>query len=784
MDNESNITHPTDWKSYYTELRNQLHGEDEDYPYLEEVEETGSHQFFRGPVFEICDKQRTHGITTFAFCDVALLRSKTIDFSPGEGGLMVFARTISAEDPCAINVKIASESIAHLRLCIFNVSQKLTVTFSDPDRDWTSPEQTLNPNQHGTILVHLIYKDNHVTVESPPVEQHRFPLHYDIARRFVQSQCRIATLTSYTIPSLSTQILQFVRFLDPEHESFRQVSEPLEQARHTVNIGTPYLVSPLSLKACDSAVKRSLDAARSSRAELERFVDKYDPAQRLEEAQAANNEMRSSIAEQDALLPQARDRKINAKAAQEEAHSHVLISWNAIEKEAREFANQVEAWAKRRRNDIKAKALLACLGLVASVAGIAVGHGNGLPEIPKLVHDIADFTENLDKLHDAEAQYVDLMTTVNACRFLHKALRVLHAEADEKTENQKGVRTRKRDVDPDRRNAITAWQVFGLDLSSRLQLVGYLAISDNVPSARKYHFAINRHVEWEKNQCETTLQFLEARQLYRQAEERKIDLEAKRQETERVLKSLKGKKVEFKSRCAVLFDRSLAMQNDVIRRLRDYWDSYRYCTLRHVQLNLDVAKPLAHLQKCYDNIHDDYLRFLLSRTIPPSPFSKDWTLKDLELSFPQVKTALAAVGHQFSFELSTSFPGPFKDLRHTHLSSLEVWLDGARPILTEVGSVILQVETSGIYQNVNVDGEWLTFKTQPLTNAFFVYPVRLQDCPAGPPEMPLEFGEPCIQPTPFTRWTITLVNPDYVDLSSLSAIRFRCRGTTYHKDMR
>ena len=130
-----------------------------------------------------------------------------------------------------------------------------------------------------------------------------------------------------------------------------------------------------------------------------------------------------------------------------------------------------------------------------------------------------------------------------------------------------------------------------------MRLDVFQAIVDGVPSADKYLLAINKHVEWEKTQCETALRFLRACQLLGKAQKRKTILEAQRRDTERVVKLLEQKRVEFKNRCAELFDHSLEMQNDIIRRLREYWDAYRYCTLRNVRLDLDVAKPLSYLQK-------------------------------------------------------------------------------------------------------------------------------------------------------------------------------------------
>ena len=113
--------------------------------------------------------------------------------------------------------------------------------------------------------------------------------------------------------------------------------------------------------------------------------------------------------------------------------------------------------------------------------------------------------------------------------------------------------------------------------------------------------AINKHVEFEKNYCATTLTLLRARRGNEQAKERLVTLsETTKPEAQKILDSLERRKEAFDRDCAGFFDQFLVMRSDIVSRLRVYLDSYRYCTLRDMPLNLDVAKPLAHLQMvCY-----------------------------------------------------------------------------------------------------------------------------------------------------------------------------------------
>ena len=109
--------------------------------------------------------------------------------------------------------------------------------------------------------------------------------------------------------------------------------------------------------------------------------------------------------------------------------------------------------------------------------------------------------------------------------------------------------------------------------------------------------AINKQVELEKNYCRTTLTLSKAGWDYAQARMRLDTLLMTRSpESERTLNRLERDKVAYNENCAKFFDQFVVMRRDIVNRLRVYRESHKYCTLRDVPLELDVAKPIAHLQ--------------------------------------------------------------------------------------------------------------------------------------------------------------------------------------------
>ena len=216
--------------------------------------------------------------------------------------------------------------MAQLTFYISKASQPLTVTFVDDN--WTL-EHRLNPKDDA-ILVTLRYAKRKIDQQDEqPSAVVSMLKKYEIARRFIRSQLRTAALVLYSHPSLSTEILDFVRPLIEQPPSFQHERDQASLitgqigCNDEIHAGCPVL--PVSATELDSFVKRSLDAAWTFRADYQRFVDKQDPTEQIEAARSAAARMESLILDQDAVVEEARISWYDAKASQKEAHSNVLV---------------------------------------------------------------------------------------------------------------------------------------------------------------------------------------------------------------------------------------------------------------------------------------------------------------------------------------------------------------------------------------------------------------------------------------------------------------------------
>jgi len=113
------------------------------------------------------------------------------------------------------------------------------------------------------------------------------------------------------------------------------------------------------------------------------------------------------------------------------------------------------------------------------------------------------------------------------------------------------------------------------------------------------------------------------------------------------------------------------------------------------------------------------------------------------------------------------------------VNSLRPRLVGARALTESTlrTSVELQIETNGIYKDIDGSSRSFIFSTTPLSQRFH-YRV-------GPPE-DIQFDMKLsdrdhILPTPFTDWTVSIANHRELDLSELEDVIFEWEGMALPK---
>lgn len=136
--------------------------------------------------------------------------------------------------------------------------------------------------------------------------------------------------------------------------------------------------------------------------------------------------------------------------------------------------------------------------------------------------------------------------------------------------------------------------------------------------------------------------------------------------------------------------------------------------------------------------------------------------------------------HLFIFSLNLTDDKPFGKFFRVRLDGLRVWLVGAQS-REESTTVEILIETSGAYNDRNERSEPFPSTTLPLQRMF---QYQLHGTSNGRIICESAIRQNAyLRPTPFTQWTITLLNPEDLDLTGLTSVRLEWVGSGYYRSM-
>lgn len=124
--------------------------------------------------------------------------------------------------------------------------------------------------------------------------------------------------------------------------------------------------------------------------------------------------------------------------------------------------------------------------------------------------------------------------------------------------------------------------------------------------------------------------------------------------------------------------------------------------------------------------------------------------------------------------------GPFINANRFRVYGLEVILIGAKPKASALRHrktipVTIRISTSGVYADVK-DGQVLTFTSVPLSREY-AYKMDADGKKRGKAISKSIFkAKNHVDPTPFTQWTIHVMNGDDLEFESLKDVKFTWKG--------
>ena len=125
--------------------------------------------------------------------------------------------------------------------------------------------------------------------------------------------------------------------------------------------------------------------------------------------------------------------------------------------------------------------------------------------------------------------------------------------------------------------------------------------------------------------------------------------------------------------------------------------------------------------------------------------------------------------------------GPFTDGSRFRIQGMRVYLVGAKvktPAANGTGAVTLTISTSGMYADI-LQGAVVIFNMLPLSRNFKYNLAAGSNGDTGTSVVidSIIPSQNYVDPTPFTQWTLTIKQPELLDLSGLRDVKFVWQGT-------
>ncbi|KAI1205187.1 uncharacterized protein F4807DRAFT_471206 [Annulohypoxylon truncatum] len=307
------------------------------------------------------------------------------------------------------------------------------------------------------------------------------------------------------------------------------------------------------------------------------------------------------------------------------------------------------------------------------------------------------------------------------------------------------------------------------------------AVDNSINTADTYQLALRKHAINGKLLAQAQAEAIKAGQQYVQAAMEAVLCDRDVERLESLVDKYEGQEDVYEAAKASLFDRFMGLRTSLVIEMRNITWAYKYYALKDSRVTLDVLKSTAEYRQDKLAIKQDIDNADAAYATDFEPFNYPTPSTKLPSNYHQlILDGLKSPDHQASFTLSPeldadgnrSFAAEFTKGFHYRLEGMEPTLRGAlpQPESLEDGKVVvdLQISTSGLYQDVQDDQIFSFASLRQVRN--FSYELLASG----------ESGEiwdhavfPTVnhaEPTPFTQWTIKLINPDDVDLSGLEAV--------------
>ncbi|KAF3482829.1 uncharacterized protein GIQ15_02153 [Arthroderma uncinatum] len=336
--------------------------------------------------------------------------------------------------------------------------------------------------------------------------------------------------------------------------------------------------------------------------------------------------------------------------------------------------------------------------------------------------------------------------------------------------------------------SLGAWDKWTLESDAQLAF----AVEQDIKGAAAYRLELRKHAVNGKQLVQAQAETIKAGQEY-------IHLQLELNLCKRDIEDLKKFREEFEKKKALeeeamakFYDRFMSIRTSITLVMRSLMWAYKYAALGNSSVELDCLKDTNEYKTDLATLQLELTRY---KEKYPGGFEKLTPISKATVDLPppfsaQIVASLKTAPYSASFTLapcksdtpeSQSLAGPFDDASHFRITGLHVFLVGAKPKVISMGDnhsqYELRISTSGVYADIEND-KIFQFTSPPLLNKPFDY----SDAPGGRYHIERDSiveSDEYSQPTPFTKWTITIKNPDSLDLTGLTDVRLEWSAKAY-----
>lgn len=521
--------------------------------------------------------------------------------------------------------------------------------------------------------------------------------------------------------------------------------------------GEMTFIPELDYKVYYGEVMQYIDILQDFETNYNRYVEqKEDMQERKKVLQVLCGHVQDVNKFQDYMLENTKKKYEEVSEAKRKALNNYSTIQSELEIQSIKFEMDVREWQRQQQIKLTFDLIQLVSNIVVDIGTlVATGGITSSAEVPKYITETKKFVEVIKSI-------ISFVTDMNKLAKNIGSL-VKHYEGGGKIPSISLP-----DVSgTDFVNQMAAWDIMNTEIHNIFEPM----LEKGVTGVRDYLCVIEKVVIYGKA-------VLDAQQAYLEVGNEYVSMLAKRQivikDQQRIAewsRHLDEKEAYSTAMLQSIWQMKTNMKIGIAIAIQNYMAAYKYWTLSDIEQVSCITMNATELKQLLMKVYRDYEHVLENLEYPPQHFNKvTYTIalakesKDSNFTFVEEEGKVI-----FDMPMDCTL---FSQKNRVRLDCIRVWLDGLETQGDE--TVCVACETSGLYQDRN-RGKRYQFTSKPLKRIFEYVGSTNEIIVDG--KIDEDFKSFFKQPTPFTQWKITILQPELiVSKGKINQIRVEFSG--------